>query len=138
MAKGNRGGKVGAGGAEGGADYSVQARKISNPSSRQDYIDRAEFIGQISENVSYKYDVSVSEWQNYGKDRTYIKLNRYYSSDGTLRQSIDMGYFDNAKNEYVKGRTKNSDSMQGNLWNLQGSQKFSESDIAEFLKNKKK
>ena len=125
-------------GAGGGADYSAQARRISNPSSRQDYIDRAELIGQISENVSYKYDVSVSEWQNYGKDRTYIKLNQYNSSDGTLRQSIDMGYFDNAKNEYVKGRTKNSDSMQGNIWNLQGSQKYTESDVAEFLKNRKK
>ena len=151
MAKGSRGGKVGAtSSGAGGAQITsttydntvevllAQAQRISNPSTKQDFLDRANFIAEVSENSAYNYDVSVSEWQNYGKDRTYIKLNQYNSSDGSLRQAIDMGYYDNVKNEYVKGRTKNSDSMQGNLWNLQGSQKYTDSDIAEFLKNRKK
>lgn len=120
------------------ASFSQQASRIANPSSKQDFIERAEFIGNVSENAAYKYDVSTSDWQNYGKDRTYIKLNQYNASDGSLRQSMDMGYYDNAKDQYVEGRGKNAEAMKGNVWNIQGSQKYSETDIADFLKKKKR
>lgn len=138
---GGRGGSSGmSGGGRSGnsVSFSQQASRIANPSSKQDFIERAEFIGNVSENAAYKYDVSTSDWQNYGKDRTYIKLNQYNASDGSLRQSMDMGYYDNIKNQYIEGRGKNSDSMTGNLWDIQGSQKYSETDIADFLKKKKK
>ena len=60
MAKGSRGGKIGAGGT-GGADFSAQAQKISNPTTKQDFLDRAEFIAEVSENAAYTYSVSTSE-----------------------------------------------------------------------------
>lgn len=138
---GGRGGSSGmsGGGTSGNsASFSQQASRIANPSSKQDFIERAEFIGDVSENAAYKYDVTTSDWQNYGKDRTYIKLNQYNASDGSLRQSMDMGYYDNAKDQYVEGRGKNAEAMKGNVWNIQGSQKYSETDIADFLKKKKR
>lgn len=133
------GGRGSSSGMNGGGNGAIQAKAagIAHPNSREDYINRAEFIAEVSGNAKYNYDVSVSDWQNYGKDRTYIKLNQKYS-DGTVKQSIDMGYYDNNKGEYVKGRTKNADLGEQNVWDFQGSTKYTETDIADYLKKKKK
>lgn len=135
---GGRGSGSGFGGGTSKAEKDVAKRvtSIANPSSKSDYIERAKFIAQVSENDSYKYEVQTSEWQNYGKDRTYIKMNQYFQ-DGKFRSQMNFGYYDNVKKEYVKGG-KNSDSMSGNLWNLQGSKKYTDSDIANEIKKNKK
>ena len=53
--------------------------------------------------VDYYYNVSVRDWKNYGKDRTYFNVyeNRTHS---THCKVMDFGFFDNKNGEYHAGK----------------------------------
>ena len=55
---------------------------------------------------TYNYTVSVKEWNNYGKSRTYISVNEYRMKSKGFKyyQKLDFGYIDNKTNEYVPNR----------------------------------
>lgn len=121
----------------GGGSTSQKAERILSPSTRQDFIERAEFIASVSSYGGRKYTVSTSDWEKNGKNRTYININEYDASDGKFRAKKDMGYFDNVSNSYVSGRGGNNDLNERNVWNLAGSKKYGKNDIEDFLKTKK-
>lgn len=52
-----------------------------------------------SHDNGYHYEVSVSEWENYGKSRTYFAI--YETRDHSKHnKKTDYGYFDNQSGKY--------------------------------------
>lgn len=52
--------------------------------------------------IDYYYRVYATDWKNYGKDRTYIKV--YEKRTGSKHNKlIDCGYYDNASGQYFSG-----------------------------------
>lgn len=49
------------------------------------------------------YRISVKDWSNYGKNRTYLKIIETRDNSKHYVE-YDFGYIDNNKNEYVAGR----------------------------------
>lgn len=62
----------------------------------------------------YNYEIIARDWANYGKSRTYIKVEET-STSSKHRKVYDFGYIDNIANTYVAGRK----DANGNL-NLAG------------------
>lgn len=52
------------------------------------------------------YRVSVKDWSNYGKNRTYLKIVETRDYTKHYRE-YDCGYIDNLTNTYVAGRNRN-------------------------------
>ena len=51
----------------------------------------------------WNYKVYTSEWQNYGKSRTYFAI--YETRDHSKHNAkYDCGYYDNINNTYVPGK----------------------------------
>lgn len=67
-------------------------------------IEAVETIISESENARYDYEVVCRDWQNYGKDRTYIKVREIRKYDGREHGIYDFGYIDNQTNTYVPGK----------------------------------
>lgn len=44
--------------------------------------------------------VNVSDWANYGKNRTYINV-RCYTNAWNLKREVKFGYVDNLSGQYV-------------------------------------
>lgn len=61
---------------------------------------------------TYKTEIKVSEWNNYGKSRTYFSIVRTRENSRHY-EKLDCGYFDNQSEEYVagKGRDLSEDSV---------------------------
>lgn len=124
------------GGRGGGSSVSTgKASSILNPTTKQDYLNRLQFISDYG-SAGYKSSVSTSEWENYGKSRTYMKINFYRESDGRLHHSIDYGYYDNKANSYVKS-SKSPKTLSGNLYSA-GGDKLTEKEVKQFLKTRKR
>lgn len=63
-----------------------------------------EKVGYIVSKASdiYNYEIVVRDWANYGKSRTYIKVEET-SDNSKHRKVYDFGYIDNIANTYVAG-----------------------------------
>ncbi len=66
-------------------------------------IEKLEKIADEKEGNGWHYEVVVSEWNNYGKSRTYFEIEetRDHSKHLTI---MKYGYYDNASSEYVAGK----------------------------------
>ncbi len=59
-----------------------------------------------SHDNGFVYKTYVSEWENYGKIRTYFSI--YETRSGSKHsKKISYGYYDNQKNVYVPEKYKN-------------------------------
>ena len=129
------GGRGGSGGFSGGvnADYN----RVMNPKTIQDYSLKQDVIIEYGNNndATYEYVDASRDWENYGKSRTYFKINVFRRDDGKLHHSIDNGYYDNKANKMVDN-AKYSNFTDDKLW-LRGSS-LSEKDIKETLKSIRK
>lgn len=71
--------------------------------TKQEIIERLNKVCEQSQNERFNVTVSVRDWENYGKSRTYFKLIE--TSNTTKHyKDLDFGYFDNKANVYVAGR----------------------------------
>ena len=71
--------------------------------TKQEIIERLNKVCEASQNGRFKVEARVSDWENYGRSRTYLKLVE--TSDVTKHyKELDCGYFDNQKGVYVAGR----------------------------------
>ena len=69
--------------------------------TKEEIIKRLNAIAEQSALYNEKtYDVSIRDWENNGKSRTYFKVS---CKDGKKFNQIDCGYFDNVTEEYIKG-----------------------------------
>lgn len=110
MSKGSSGGFKGTSGGGGSGSKNAIAEtinRIQNPSAKQDYIDRLEVLNEIGA-PGYRTEISMRDWQNYGKDRTYLKIDAYRESDNKFHHSYDFGYYDNQKKTYVSTKKYNT------------------------------
>lgn len=70
-------------------------------SLKQQLIRKLEAIAEEagSHENGYHYEVSVRDWENYGKSRTYFAI--YETRDGSKHnKKADYGYFDNQSGKY--------------------------------------
>ena len=70
-------------------------------SLKQKLIRKLEAIAEEagSHENGYHYEVSVRDWENYGKSRTYFAI--YETRDGSKHnKQADYGYFDNQSGKY--------------------------------------
>ena len=123
----------GRGGSSGGSGASYD--KVMNPVTKEDYTTRLKVIAAVGQ-PRYKTTVSISEWENYGKSRTYFKLNMYREGDGKLHHSQDYGYYDNKAQKYVQ--THKYKGLSGKLIDASGNNVLSKSDVTSALKKIKK
>ena len=71
--------------------------------TKQEIIERLNKVCEQSQNGRFNVTVSVRDWENYGKSRTYFKLIE--TSNTTKHyKDLDLGYFDNKANVYVAGQ----------------------------------
>lgn len=64
---------------------------------------RLETIVNASGNDVYDYEIIVSEWNNYGKSRTYFKIIETRNNSKHHVERL-YGYIDNESGEYVAGK----------------------------------
>ena len=132
---GGRGGSSRSGSGGGGMQKQVNA--ILNPTSREDYIERLKIIAENGyDDTSYNFEVSVRDWENYGKSRTYLKINAYRKGDDKFHHSVDYGYFDNKNNSYSSAN-KYKD-LSSTLRDIGGNHEITNDDIKKILKRRKK
>ena len=71
--------------------------------TKQEIIERLNKVCEASQNARFAIEARVSDWENYGKSRTYLKLVE--TSDTTKHyKTVDFGYFDNKNGVYVAGQ----------------------------------
>ena len=71
--------------------------------TKQEIIERLNKVCEQSQNGRFNVTVSVRDWENYGKSRTYFKIIE--TSNATKHyKELDFGYFDNNKDVYVPGK----------------------------------
>ena len=103
--------KAGGGGGISANSKQVQdtVARIKSPSTKQDFIDKMEVMVELSKSQdTYTYSIRTSEWENYGKSRTYLKIAETRASDGKPHGERDYGYYDNKTNTYVKPKSSNN------------------------------
>ena len=71
--------------------------------TKQEIIERLNKVCEASQNGRFTIEARVSDWENYGKSRTYFKLVETSSVTKHYKE-LDYGYFDNKANVYVAGR----------------------------------
>ena len=87
--------------------------KAPKKSLKEEIISKVEYIVSKASDI-YNYEIVVRDWANYGKSRTYIKVEETSNSSKHYK-CYDFGYIDNIANTYIAG---NKDA-NGNL-NLVG------------------
>lgn len=114
--------------------------RIGEPTGKQDFIDKLDIMVEASnanQDVS-EYRLSISEWENYGKSRTYFKV--YESRGGKSRSVSDYGYYDNGAQKYVSPKARGNDLTSENVYSISGS-KLDNTQIAnaarEVIKKRK-
>lgn len=78
------------------------AEEKSHKSEKEMLLDRlnAKVIEANSNDNGYQYEISVNDWENYGKSRTYFAIikkrdcSKHYSK-------ITYGFYDNQSKKYV-------------------------------------
>lgn len=126
----------GRGGYSGTAEYKAQEdfKRFSEPKTRADYILRLEVLAEVGM-PGYRTTSSVSDWENYGKSRTYLKINAYRESDGKFHHSQDYGYFDNQSGEYVRGRAGTNRLDYEHQYNASGNRAITDDEIKKAIKS---
>lgn len=76
--------------------------KTPAKSLKDQIIEKVEYIVSKASDI-YNYEIVVRDWTNYGKARTYIKVEET-SDNSKHRKVYDFGYIDNIANTYVAGR----------------------------------
>lgn len=71
--------------------------------TKQEIIERLNKVCEASQNDRFAIEVRVSDWENYGKSRTYFNLVET-SSVTKHYKALDFGYFDNKKGVYLAGQ----------------------------------
>lgn len=74
--------------------------RVKDPKTREDYILALQVVSSV-ENDRYRYEFDASDWNKYGKSRTYFSVDAYRKSDGKHHHMNDYGYFDNVSKTYV-------------------------------------
>lgn len=123
----------GRGSASGAGNVPKQISSIKSPQTKSDFIARLSVIAELGA-PGYNTVASVSDWEKYGKSRTYFKISAYRESDGKYHHEIDFGYYDNVSKTYNPSR---SNSLEGSVFSASGS-KATDKEIAEALKKIKK
>ena len=118
------GGRGSTSGKAGGNEKQVNSMmsRIGEPTGKQDFIDKLEIMVEASnanQDVS-EYRLSTSEWENYGKSRTYFKV--YESRNGKSRSVSDYGYYDNKAQKYVSPPKKGHDLTSNYVFSISGSE----------------
>ena len=115
--------------------------RIGEPTGKQDFIDKLDIMVEASNVINQgvsEYRLSMSEWENYGKSRTYFKV--YESKDGKSRSVSDYGYYDNGAQKYVSPKARGNDLTSENVYSISGS-KLDNTQIAnaarEVIKKRK-
>lgn len=103
------------------------------PQTKDDFLLRLEAIAEMGQ-PGYDISVKTSDWENYGKSRTYLKLVIYKDTNGKRHHEMDFGYFDNKNNTYVS-TTRNK--LTGILFNASGS-KASDDEINDAIRRIRK
>ena len=79
----------------------------------------------------YNYRIQTSDWEKYGKSRTYFKIIE--TRDNSKRRAeYDYGYYDNKEEKYVAGK---SDIFKN--YSLRGSSFDIEAEIKKRKRKKK-
>lgn len=95
--------------------------RVKNPKTREDYILALQVVSSV-EDGRYRYEFDASDWNKYGKSRTYFSVDAYRKSDGKHHHMNDYGYFDNVSNTYVPSRTKSLDpGVSKSIYSTSGS-----------------
>lgn len=75
--------------------------------TKAEAIKRLETIIENSSTHDYcEFDIVAKDWQNYGKNRTYLSIVER-SKDSKVSKhykSKDYGYYDNVSGQYVAGK----------------------------------
>ena len=75
--------------------------------TKAEAVKRLETIIENSNTYDYcEFDIVAKDWQNYGKDRTYLSIverSKNYSISKHYK-SRDYGYYDNTAGQYVAGK----------------------------------
>lgn len=71
--------------------------------TKQEIIERLNKVCEASQNARFTIEARITDWENYGKSRTYFKLVET-SSETKHYKALDFGYFDNKKGVYVSGQ----------------------------------
>lgn len=81
----------------------AEAKTPAEKSKKELIMERLEMMAKAAgQRYSYMYTVYVSEWEKYGKNRTYLAV--FEKSDITKHNAkIECGYFDNNADEYIPG-----------------------------------
>lgn len=89
--------------------------------TRIEVIERLEKLNNESTLASgYSREVSVRDWENYGKSRTYLSIEQKRENSKQFVK-YDCGYYDNKENKYIAGKI---DLSKSEVWNLSGSEKI--------------
>lgn len=135
MGKGtSKAGKV----AKSNAEMSKAVKAVSEPKSKNDYINRLRVIAEHSGSYGYEkysYRAVESEWAKGNNDRTYLKIIQYRNVDGRKHGERDYGYYDNKKGQYVQ--TKTYSDLDGKVFSYSGAE-MSKDDIAKAISSLEK
>lgn len=140
---GKTGGRGSSSGKAGGNEKQVNSMmsRIGEPTGKQDFIDKLDIMVEASNVINQgvsEYRLSTSEWENYGKSRTYFKV--YESRNGRSRSVSDYGYYDNGAQKYVSPKARGNDLTSENVYSISGS-KLDNTQIAnaarEVIKKRK-
>lgn len=72
-------------------------------SLKEQLIKRLEMLAGLRDGDGYHCEISVNDWQKYGKDRTYFAVIE--TRDCSKRYvKYDCGYYDNVSGKYVAGK----------------------------------
>lgn len=71
--------------------------------TKQEIIERLNKVCEASQNARFTIEARITDWENYGKSRTYFKLVET-SSETKHYKALDFGCFDNKKGVYVSGQ----------------------------------
>jgi hypothetical protein len=97
--------------------------RIGEPTGKQDFIDKLDVMVEASNVINQgvsEYRLSMSDWENYGKSRTYFKV--YESRNGKSRSVSDYGYYDNGAQKYVPPPKKGHDLTSEYVFSISGSE----------------
>ena len=107
--------------------------RVKDPKTREDYILALQVVSSV-ENDRYRYEFDASDWNKYGKSRTYFSVDAYRKSDGKHHHMNDYGYFDNVSKTYVPSQTNSLDpGVRKSIYSPSGSA-LTEEAVRDILK----
>lgn len=81
----------------------AEAKAPAEKTKKELIMEKLEMMANAAgQRYNYIYTVYASEWEKYGKNRTYLAV--FEKSDVTKHNAkIECGYFDNNADEYIPG-----------------------------------